>query len=101
MGAIRATGDFVVLLITILLILDYAWGLPIQDTFFVQGAAAFISIPLNVMAPFAEWGLIFAAAALLLFSKYLGFVESFLGNGLYAFAMVAAVIVLLTGIWTP
>ena len=93
--------EFVVLMVTILLVLCYSWGLQIQDTFFIQGAAAFISIPLSSMAPFAEWGLIFGAAVVLAFSKYCGFLESFLGEGLYMFAMVAAIIVLLTGIWTP
>lgn len=95
------SGEFVVFFMTILLVISYAWGVQIQDTFFIRGASAFFSIPLNAMAPFAEWGLVFAAAVVLVFSKYSAFLEGFLGENVYSLAFVAAIIAILTGVWTP
>ncbi|MCX6768121.1 MAG: hypothetical protein NTY90_05360 [Candidatus Micrarchaeota archaeon] len=95
------TEEFVAMFIMFLLVLWYATGVAPQDSVFVKGAAAFITIPLDVLGPLTGEGLLFMALLFLILVKYLPMLDGFFGEPVYAFIIVAAVILLVTGQWVP
>jgi hypothetical protein len=97
---IATPGDSVVFFMILAIVLWSAWGIAPGDSSLIQGAAFFVTMPVEAFVQISGLGLIFAAVGLLLFMKYLNLFEAFAGQSFFALAIMAAVVLLLTGTWT-
>ncbi len=91
--------DFVTLFMVFLLIIWHASGVPPQDTSLVKGAAAFLTVPIDILHPLVGGSILLMAALFFILVKYLGLLEGFLGESVTGFIVIAAVILILTGAW--
>jgi len=91
--------DFVPLFIVFLMVIWYASGTPLQDSPFVRGAAAFLTVPIDIIGPLIGGNILLMLAFFFVMTKYFGWLEGFLGEAVQGFVIISIVILLLTGVW--